>query len=80
MSSQHEVRVENVAQDARHTTGEWLTWALKAVEDPRAEFELVIRDMVTRKMHSTRRGADELMHDTTGDLKRSDRSAGGHAA
>lgn len=64
MSSMRVEQVENVAQDARHTTGEWLTWALDAVEDPRAEFESTLREIVADKMSATRRGAEELMHDT----------------
>lgn len=58
-------RVDDVAQDARHTTGEWLTWALEAVDDPRQEFESTVREIVAEKMAATRQGADELLHDTT---------------
>lgn len=57
-------RVEDVAQDARHTTGEWLTWALEAVEDPRAEFEIALREIVSEKMKTTQEGADALLADT----------------
>lgn len=58
-------RVDNVAQDARHTTGEWLTWALEAVDDPRSEFESTVREIVTDKIETTRQGAEELLRDTT---------------
>lgn len=66
--SRRVVQVENVAQDARHTTGEWLTWAIDAVDDPRAEFESMIREIVADKMETTRRGADELLRDTSPQL------------
>lgn len=58
-------RVDNVAQDARHTTGEWLTWALEAVDNPRSEFESTVREIVADKMATTRQGAEELLRDTT---------------
>jgi hypothetical protein len=58
-------RVDNVAQDARHTTGEWLTWALESVEDPRREFESTVREIVSEKIASTHQGAQELLQDTT---------------
>jgi hypothetical protein len=79
MSSTRVEHVETVAQDARHTTGEWLTWALDAVEDPRAEFESTLREIVAEKMSVTRQGAEELMHDVADDLEtarpRDDRAA-----
>lgn len=80
MTTMRVEQVETVAQDARHTTGEWLTWALDAVENPRAEFESTIREIVSDKMDATRRGADELMKDTADDLDGDGWNRGGRAA
>ncbi|MCC6679163.1 MAG: hypothetical protein IT436_18715 [Phycisphaerales bacterium] len=79
-SGNRTAQVENAAQGARHTTGEWLTWALDAVEDPRAEFESAIREIVSDKMDATRRGADELMKDTASDRDGDGWNRGGRAA